>query len=125
MDIKSVNFNSVQKTNFGLMTSAARKQLNSLIKQNNSGMDEDGRIKLSYFETSKDFILDYYKNSDFFKFNSINTKATKAYTDMSGKNLNIGDFLRKLFLQSEKLADMEKTAAKREKPLTLDYLSKE
>ncbi len=126
MNINAVNFNSIQKTNFGLITNQARERLNSLINKENSGMDEDGRVKLSYFETSHDFILHYYKYDNSFKFNSINYHASTGLktTEKYDEYINVGDFLRKLYIQSEKLPDVEKTAAKREKPLTLDYFNK-
>ena len=121
MNINAINFNFVQKTNFGLMTDQARERLNSLINKENSGMDEDGRIKLTYLETSPDFILHYDSECRSLKFYSIYKRAAVLINQSTN---NIGNFLRNLFTESQALMDVEKTAAKREKPLTLDYFNK-
>ena len=126
MEIKSVGYNPIQNINYGLMPNQARERLNSLINKKNSGMDADGGIKLSYFETSPDFILHYYKYDNSFKFNSINYHALTGLktTEKYDKYIIVGNFLRLLYTQSEKLPDVEKTAAKRYKPLTLEDFNK-
>ena len=122
MEIKNIGLQPYSKTNFGLITDKARQRLSCLMNQKNSGMDEDGRIKLSYFETSPDFILHYYEHDNSFKFMSVDYHAsTGIQTNKKfDKNINVGNFLRKLFTQSQKLPEVEKTAAKREKPLKME-----
>ena len=126
MNINAVNFNSVQKTSFGLMTKQAKEHINSLINQKDSGMDADGGIKLSYFETSPDFILHYYKSDNSFKFNSIKYYASTGIQTNKNydKYIDAGNLLRRLYIQSEKLPEVERTAAKRVIPLTLDSFNK-
>ncbi len=122
MDIKAVSFNVIQKTNFGNMTNSAREHLNYLKNLENSGIDADGEIKLSYFDTTPDFILDYQKDKHRYIFHSTDSYAwiDAMISDKKILDTGLGNVLRALFRTSLKLDRLSKDKAKRTERLTID-----
>ncbi len=133
MNINAVNFNSVQKTNFGLMTQFTEKHLKSIIKAYN--LSSSVKEKFKFLTKNPDFILSYDNANNDYIFLATSTHDAQTiinprtpnrtdYDFFANSYINANEFIENLFNTSlrllERTKDKNKSLGKRSNPLTVE-----